>query len=202
PEPDRITYPEDFGRARDIAWVSRQAIFTAGITELVIDELRKRGTWTAPNLTAVIAAVDEELAEASATGFVRYEAGDAWSAVHILAPQVEHAMRVLGIEVGARVTGYTPHEGMRWVSMNSLLEAPEVRGALGDDLALNIEALFVEGYGQNIRNNVAHGAFSYPGNDKNAATLCILTLLSLGAVVLRERARRRDDPEPADPANV
>ncbi len=190
PEPDRDSHPEDFQRARDIRWASKRAIMTAGFSQLLIDEFRKRGSWTAPNLTTVLANVDEPLAQASESGFVRYEAGDAWAALHILGPQVERAIRVLAKEVGARVTSYTPHEGTRWVSMTTLLAAAEVRAALGEDLAKNLEAVFIEPYGQNIRNNIAHGAFSYPGNAENAATLCVLSLLTVAAVIAQERARR------------
>lgn len=188
PEPDPDTNPEDYARARNIAWFSKRAIMTAGISELVLGEFRKGGSWTAPNLIAVLANIDEPLAEAAGSGIVRYEAGDSWAALHILAPQVERVLRVLADEVGARTTSYTTHEGTRWVSMNVLLEAPEVRVALTEDLALCIEAAFIEPYGQNIRNNVAHGAFSYPGNAENAATLCVLTLLTVGFAIERQRA--------------
>lgn len=189
PEPDRDTHPEDFARARDIRWASKRAIMTAGFADLLIDEFRKRGAWTAPNLTTVIAFVDEPLAQACERGFVRFEAGDAWSALHILAPQVERAVRVLAKDVGARVTSYTPHEGTRWVSLNTLLEAPNVRAAMTEDLAKGLEAVFIEPYGQNIRNNIAHGAFAYPSNSNNAATLCVLALLTVAAVIAQWRAR-------------
>lgn len=190
PEPDRDRYRDDFARARNIRWASKRAIMTAGISELLLDEFRKRGSWTGPNLTTVLANIDDSLADAAGPGLVRYEAGDAWAALHILAPQVERAVRVLASEVGARTQSYTPHEGSRWVSMKTLLEAPEVRAALTEDLALNIEAVFIEPYGQNIRNNVAHGAFAFPGNVQNAATLCVLTLLTLGYAVIQQRAEK------------
>lgn len=188
PEPDPDQYPYEYARARNIAWFCKRAIMSAGLSELLLDEFRKRGSWTAPNLIAVLASIDEPLADAAGPGIVRYEAGDAWAALHILAPQVERALRVLADEVGARATSYTTHEGTRWVSMNVLLEAPEVRAALTEDLALCIEAAFIEPYGQNIRNNVAHGAFTYPSNAQNAATLCVLTLLTIGFAIVSQRA--------------
>ena len=79
------------------------------------------------------------------------------TALHILAPQVEHMVRSHLKQAGVKTTtldslGIETENGL-----SSLMELPETTEIFGEDLSFEIRALFCESAGPNIRNNVAHG---------------------------------------------
>ena len=79
------------------------------------------------------------------------------TAIHLLTPQVEHMVRYRLKSAGV-ITTHTDRDGVEdEKGMNALVKAPEFEQIFGEDLALEIKALFCDRFGANLRNNVSHG---------------------------------------------
>lgn len=83
--------------------------------------------------------------------------GDYDVAVHLLVPQVEHLVRYHLKAAGAVTTtlskeGIDNENGLSW-----LIKLPEMRKVFGSDLTFELSAVFTDGMGPNLRNELAHG---------------------------------------------
>ncbi len=92
-----------------------------------------------------------------ADGLVAGFYGDPVQATHLLAPQVEHAIRVLLQRVGERVSGLDRYGLQPEFGLNKLLYLPRLKEVLGEDVVFALQGLTVEPAGGNIRNRMAHG---------------------------------------------
>lgn len=82
------------------------------------------------------------------------------TAVHILAPQVEHMVRRLLKRVGAN-TIHIDENGIECeIGLGSLLSLPEIYNVFDETIVFWLDALFCHPLGGNIRNEVAHGLLS------------------------------------------
>ncbi|WP_245552766.1 DUF4209 domain-containing protein [Actinobacillus capsulatus] len=83
--------------------------------------------------------------------------GDFRTAIHLLAPQVENMVRQLlkSEEVTTTTIGvdHIEHE----IGLSSLLDKPEAKDILGNDLWFELQAVFSSSLGPNLRNEVGHG---------------------------------------------
>lgn len=83
--------------------------------------------------------------------------GDFATAIHLLAPQVEHAVR-FQLKLRDVTTTALNGEGIETENgLSALIDIPQVREIFGDNTTFEIKALFCSPYGANLRNNVAHG---------------------------------------------
>src|SRR5687767_236421 len=83
--------------------------FQLAILTSYVRSLRRRGVWTTETLGAVLGAgvlFDEENIAATLPGVDDFEAGRHWSALHVLAPQVERIIRKLASRLGVTVTTF------------------------------------------------------------------------------------------------
>ncbi|MET3382258.1 hypothetical protein ABIC46_004702 [Variovorax paradoxus] len=88
--------------------------------------------------------------------------GDFIVALHLLVPQLEHLVRMHLQNKGAK-TITTDAEGLQMeAGLSSLVKLPEMEAVFGPDLAFEIRALFCDGFGPNLRNELAHGLLA-PG---------------------------------------
>jgi|GEM_PF-3365664 len=82
---------------------------------------------------------------------------DLTSAIYILAPHLENMMRRLLKDAGALTT----HDGNDAVSrehgLGTLLQTPECESILGKEFTKELQVIFTDVIGYNIRNHVAHG---------------------------------------------
>ena len=79
------------------------------------------------------------------------------SALHILAPQIEHMVRHQ-LKVNGVTTTSLDRESIETENgLSSLVDMPEVKEIFGEDLTFELRALFCSPYGANLRNEVAHG---------------------------------------------
>jgi hypothetical protein len=179
PEPDQADDPEAFEMARDIHHFGQRSSWSAGIFSTVLIELRNRGVWSAPLVASAIAIVDEDLGQACTPGLIAFEAGEDWNAAHALIPQIERALRVLGRVVGVDQARFAPDQGLRWASLDLMLDDLGLAGALGEPVVRGVSAIFSHPHGPNFRNNVAHGAMATDSNPSAAALLAILTILTV-----------------------
>ena len=82
------------------------------------------------------------------------------TALHILVPQLEHMVRSYLKERGVSTTHLSENAETE-NSLNALMDRPETEEIFGKDLRFEIQALFCDPVGANLRNNVAHGLIGY-----------------------------------------
>ncbi len=83
--------------------------------------------------------------------------GDFGTALYLLVPQVEYIVREDLKDKGCRTT-HRDSAGIETEnSLNTLVKFPELKEIFGEDFAFEINALFCEPLGPNLRNAVAHG---------------------------------------------
>ena len=83
--------------------------------------------------------------------------GDFPTAIHILTPQIENAVRNHLRAAGVSTTGIDQDGLEAEKSLNALLDLPETTKLFGENIAFELRALFCEQIGGNLRNEVAHG---------------------------------------------
>ena len=83
--------------------------------------------------------------------------GDFPTCIHLLAPQVENMVRQLFKKQGITTT-HTDKENIEHeIGLSALLEKPEAKEILGDDLWFELQAVFTSSLSANLRNMVGHG---------------------------------------------
>lgn len=95
--------------------------------------------------------------EAFAKGLAAGLTGDYITALSILVPQLENALRCLAEELGGIIYGMASDGTERVRTMDDIIKLPEITDNLDEDVLINIQALFLSRYGANLRNCVAHG---------------------------------------------
>lgn len=92
-------------------------------------------------------------------GLDAYLAGNAISAVPVLVPQIEHALRntVAMADDGTYAFTTNKHSGLMLKTFDPLLEDAAVIQALTDEGVLYFKAVFTDQRGLNLRHNVCHG---------------------------------------------
>jgi len=77
--------------------------------------------------------------------------------IHLISPQVEFLVRNLLKEANIRTSTIDEAGIENEIGLSSLLDKPETKSLLGNDLHFNLVALYTDSLGANIRNYVAHG---------------------------------------------
>lgn len=115
-------------------------------------------------------------------GFERYLAGDYVSALHVLVPRVETALRHLFARAGGTTTGVRKGV-MSERSIDQLLEDEDLATMLDKVPGLHryLSEVLIQPVGPNLRHKVAHGIIDAEGCDVQAsdAVVHVLLLLSL-----------------------
>lgn len=154
----------------------------------VINDLRTRGIWNADNLIRALASVDEPIAASCRDAIQAFERGEMWVAAHLLVPQLERAVRAAVIAAGGSPRSRARRAGgLRWKSLEETLLEAEASIALGPALSSSLIRLFVDPFGPNYRNEIAHGAVE-PNGD--SSPIALLTLLAVLSVTLQLAAAR------------
>lgn len=123
--------------------------------------------------------------------------GEFGLAVHVLAPQIEHLVRTRLKREDIKTTTLSADGVENEVGLASLVEKPEVTTLFGADLAFELEALFCDARGPNLRNQVAHGLLTdRAAHDESALyawwfTLHLIVLTIVDAHPTPERQRRK-----------
>ena len=195
--------PDDEGErelARQVRSYSQRTAILLGLSRLIIDEHRRHERWSERSVLDSLALAGDDLAASAARGVTLLEEGDYWSATHVLVPQVERAVRLLGRLTGAEIERITSDSGFRWATLDGLLADQHIRDALGESFATGLDALLVNAHGWNLRNNVAHGALDPSGDYEGTSLLAMFMLLSIASRILRVTAGSATSSlkEPAD----
>lgn len=88
--------------------------------------------------------------------FAGYER-DFATALHLLVPQMEHLVRVHLKQAGVTTTNIDKDGIQNENGMSTLMEMPETVRVFGKDLAFELNSLFCDAFGPNLRNELAHG---------------------------------------------
>lgn len=83
--------------------------------------------------------------------------GDFIAALHILVPQIEHMVRHHLKQVGVQTTTLDSQGIETEIGMSALMERPEAKEIFGADLHFELQTLFCDSLGPNLRNEIAHG---------------------------------------------
>ncbi len=79
------------------------------------------------------------------------------TALHILIPQVEHFVRY-HLKMAGEKTSTLDSNGIETENgLSTLIQKETVKKIFGEDLAFELEVLFCDSRGLNLRNNIAHG---------------------------------------------
>ena len=90
---------------------------------------------------------------ALAHGFNR----DFATSIHLLAPQIEHMVRV-PLKIAGVSTSHLDQNGIETENgLSTLVDLPQTKARFGEDVTYEIKALFCDQMGPNLRNNIAHG---------------------------------------------
>ena len=93
--------------------------------------------------------------------------GEFATAIHMLTPQIENAVRYHLRAAGVSTTGIDQDGLEAEKSLNALLDLPETTKLFGQNIAFELRALFCEQTGGNLRNEVAHGLLDDVGSTSN-----------------------------------
>lgn len=113
------------------------------------------------------------LGKALFAGFDR----DFVTALHILIPQIEHLVRELLKQAGAKTTNLDKNGIENENGMSTLMGLPEAKQVFGEDLAFEMDLLFCNSSSSNLRNRLAHGLLNE--NDCNSASAIYAWWLTL-----------------------
>jgi hypothetical protein len=129
--------------------------------------------------------------------------GDFVKAVHVLVPQLEHALRVLLANSGLIVSGLDKDGIQQELNLNKLLYGPhgaKLTEVLGEDFVFTMQALFVEKAGADVRNRMVHGLMD-EGEFYGATSICSWWLiLRLALLAPRAASILAVDPPSQTPA--
>lgn len=101
--------------------------------------------------------------------FAGYD-GDFVTALHLLVPQIEHMVRTHLKQAGALTTTLDA-EGIETENgLSTLVALPETEDVFGKDLVFELKALFCDPFGNNLRNELAHGLLD-DGDCRSAASI-------------------------------
>jgi hypothetical protein len=108
--------------------------------------------------------------------------GDMLVAAHLLIPQLENSLRYVLASNGILTSKHGSRLIQQERDLNSLLRFPEVAEIFGDDLVFDLQGAFVERFGANLRNRLAHALLndsSFYSADVVYAWWLILRLLAI-----------------------
>lgn len=154
---------------------------------LALDRLRERHKFTTEDILGEIyksPIFEENRRELLKEGLAAYESGDFLKAIHVLVPQIEHALRhllaLLGIPIIKAVR--TQPGIMDAKSMNDVLIEERARAALTENLWRYLVVFYVDRRGFNLRNNLAHGLVDMSAFNRYIADRVFHTLLALSLI--------------------
>jgi hypothetical protein len=142
--------------------ISQGLQISAMFLRVVLDEARKRLPLNADALMARVRAsrvFDEEAYPLIEEGLRLYFEGRYAPAMHLLIPQIEAAVRRLGILAGAII--YKRNRQTKLLDMkllHDLLRDEHVVRVLSEPIALYLRVLMVDQRGWNLRNEMCHGS--------------------------------------------
>jgi hypothetical protein len=103
--------------------------------------------------------------------------GDFPLAIHFLPPQIEHSIRTILAAHGVITSKLEPDQRQDERDLGWLLTQPEMERVFSKPITFDLRGLLVERFGENIRNQVAHGMFEV--EQMFSPTVCYVWWLAL-----------------------
>jgi hypothetical protein len=123
-------------------------------------------------------------------GVKEYLNGNHVTAVHLLIPQIENALRVLIETAGGSVLKPARGGGFNLKVLDDLLRDPLLVQVFGEDIVFYLRALLVDPRGWNLRNCVCHGLYDASEFGPSISDRIIHVLLCLALVRKKEQANK------------
>ncbi len=98
------------------------------------------------------------------------------TALHLLVPQIEHMVRFHLKSAGVKTTTLDSKGIETENGLSTLIGLSECKTIFGEDLTFEIQALFCDAFGPNLRNELAHGLL----DDKDCKTVYVVYAWWLG----------------------
>ena len=112
------------------------------------------------------------------------------TAVHLLIPQIENALRVLLEKAGGSVLKPARGGGFNLKVLDDLLRDPLLIQVFGEDIVFYFHALLVDPRGWNLRNCVCHGLCDASEFGPSMSDRIIHVLLCLALVRKKEQVKK------------
>jgi Domain of unknown function (DUF4209) len=134
--------------------------------------------------------------EAFVVGIYAGYEGRLLECAHVLSPQIEAAIRHV-LDTNGVITSKLSADGTQErLNLNEMLGLDEASNILGEDLVFDMQCLFVERFGANLRNNVAHGLLRDEQFQSAEVMYCwwlILRLCCLPLIASGAQSRHRNE---------
>jgi hypothetical protein len=161
-------------------YFTREVQLMLGLNFHLIEQLRESGDWSADAILANLRLADDELAAASESGIRAFEAGEFWTACHVLVPQFERGLRKIALKLSANVRRLVADQGLEVATLGPILADEAVIRFLGSDVAQSLLAVFTMPRGLNVRNTTAHGLLEPDQDQRGIAMLALMGVLTAG----------------------
>ncbi|MEG1669368.1 DUF4209 domain-containing protein [Chryseobacterium sp.] len=116
--------------------------------------------------------VSDHRKKAFSKGLIAGFESDFTTAICILAPQVEGAVRDLCVLCGDATIKLNQDKTEEYLGLDGLLKQPKLNECIDEKLLFNLKMIFSSVYGFNVRNRVAHGIMD---DEDFASTDCFFT---------------------------
>jgi len=87
--------------------------------------------------------------------------GDIVIAAHLLIPQLENSLRHIVKQKGSIASNLTSAMIQDEYTLNKVLDVPDLKQILNENIIFTLKGLLVERMGSNLRNEICHGLFSH-----------------------------------------
>ena len=161
----------------------------------VLLEAQKRGLLEADKLIEYFYGAPifrEEYKETIRHGLKLYGDGDYVSAIHVLIPQIEGALRTLLEKASVPVLRSSRGGGFQYRVLDDLLRDDATLSILGESLSLYLRVVLSDQRGWNIRNRVSHGLLPFDEMGFSVADRILHCLLCLALVRPKDAEAKGD----------
>ena len=122
------------------------------------------------------------------------------TAIHLVVPQVEHLVRS-HLKLAGGKTSTLSLDGIENENgLSTLIDLPEVEVIFGEDLAFELNALFCDAFGPNLRNELAHGLLDDADCQSKQTVYAWWLLLRITFNTFYAARRKGQDSPPPDEA--
>jgi hypothetical protein len=176
---------EDVPEARLITEISNRMTFKSEFLNMAMHKLHEEGKLSVEEVFQYVTAsptIDADRHGIIRLGLEAYFKRDFITAIHLLIPQIENAVRDVLARAGGNI--YKPNRdgGYNSKLLEDLLREPIVKTALTEEIVEYFRILFTDSKGWNLRNNLCHGMLRNADFNFTNANRVIHALLCVGSL--------------------
>jgi len=181
---------EEIDEANALAQYSIDLGLTQVCLGKVFEIMRQDSGLTVDSLVSYMSAspfFDEDKLQMIRVGIERYFAADYVSAIHILVPHLEDILRRIIGKLGVSTTSLAPDGLTREKPLNEVLNTPQLKALLGDEVWFYFKYVLDHQLGENLRNDIAHGLLAKNRCTRQVTETVLHLLLRLTAYDVRNQ---------------